>query len=349
MSVQPLDAKLGRWCKENRGILVIAIPALLLIFYFLFPFLDGIILGTVFAYVGRPIKLSLKEHPRLGSLIATFAIIIPIFVILGLGVVEIANFFLWLAEHQREIMLMLNGFVGEIGVPDGFYSEISGSIQNILGTIVGLVASIPIISIGRSFTLGLVNFIIAVPVCYFLLLDGEKFIDSVISLLPDENKAVYRRYFARIDWILSGIFLGSIYTSIVGSLISAAVFYAFGLPRPFALASFVFIAGMVPVLTATAVIVPIALYKYATVGLANAAIFFIVSTALIYLPSELAIRPYLVSSKSSIHPLLVMLSFFGGAIVAGIGGFFLAPALMGVVIGIYQVRREEMESCAVAK
>ncbi|WP_292476413.1 hypothetical protein [Methanothrix sp.] len=37
-----------------------------------------------------------------------------------------------------------------------------------------------------------------------------------------------------------------------------------------------------------------------------------------------------------------MLSFFGGALVAGIGGFFLAPAVMGAINGIYQVQREDM-------
>jgi len=45
-----------------------------------------------------------------------------------------------------------------------------------------------------------------------------------------------------------------------------------------------------------------------------------------------------------LHPLLVMLSFFGGALVAGIGGFFLAPAVIGAISGIYQVRREETAS-----
>ena len=41
-----------------------------------------------------------------------------------------------------------------------------------------------------------------------------------------------------------------------------------------------------------------------------------------------------------------MLSFFGGALVAGIGGFFLAPAIMGVIVGIYQIRREEIASAS---
>jgi len=37
----------------------------------------------------------------------------------------------------------------------------------------------------------------------------------------------------------------------------------------------------------------------------------------------------------------VILSFVGGVLVAGIGGFFLAPALMGIVVGVYQVQKEE--------
>ena len=55
----------------------------------------------------------------------------------------------------------------------------------------------------------------------------------------------------------------------------------------------------------------------------------------------LAIAPSIVSTKSSLHPLLVLLAFLGGGLVAGISGFFLAPAMIGVVTGIYQVVAEE--------
>jgi predicted PurR-regulated permease PerM len=91
------------------------------------------------------------------------------------------------------------------------------------------------------------------------------------------------------------------------------------------------------------VILPVTAVRYLTMGPNDALIFFITASALIYIPSEIFIRPYLVSARSSMHPLLVMLSFFGGALVAGIGGFFLAPAVMGILVGIYQERREERE------
>ena len=54
----------GRWCSEHRGMMIIALASLLLIAYFFYPFMDGIILGTVFAYVGKPITSSVPPPAR---------------------------------------------------------------------------------------------------------------------------------------------------------------------------------------------------------------------------------------------------------------------------------------------
>jgi predicted PurR-regulated permease PerM len=339
-----LDSDLRAWFSQHRGVVILALAALLLIFYFLFPFLDGLILGTVFAYVGRPIMDKFRKRRRLGALVASICIVVPIFFILGLGMLEIANQVIALAQNQEAVRTALGSSLAKLAldIPPGAQEMIAGSLQNIAEVLAPIVAAMPVFAIGRTVSLGIINFIISIPVCYFVLLDGEGFVDSVMAVMPPGEVEVYRKYIARIDRILSGIYIGTIYTSILGSFIAAVVFYAFDFPRPFALASFVFVAGMVPILTAWMVILPLALYRYIVMGFDQAVIFFLVASALIYLPSELLIRPYLVATKSSLHPLLVMLSFFGGALVAGIGGFFLAPAIMGALVGIYQVRREEM-------
>jgi predicted PurR-regulated permease PerM len=258
--------------------------------------------------------------------------------------VEVANQIIILAHNQEALRVALGTLMeqGAADLPWVMKDILASSLENAVGIVAPIAASIPVFQIGRVVSLGIINFIISIPVCYFVLVDGENFVESLIALLPERDVEAYWKYITRIDRILSGIFIGTIYTSILGSIIAAFIFYGFGLPRPFALASIVFVAGMVPFLTAWVVIVPMALYKYVTAGMGEAVTFFLIASALIYLPSELLIRPYLVSSKSSMHPLLVMLSFLGGALVAGIGGFFLAPALMGVIVGIYQVRREEM-------
>lgn len=340
-----MRSDLKNLCDSHRGLLLILVPALILAFYFLFPFLSGIILGTVFAYVGRPIRDLFLGRRRLGSAIATICIIMPIAVILGLGALEAINLTIWLAQHETGVRLMLGRSIEGLSIPPLIYESLAGNIQEAAGLALSILGGIPLLEIGRSASMGILNFIISIPVCYFLLVDGEMAVESILRMVTLEKRDICRKYFSKIDRIWSGIFLGSIYTAIVGGLISAMVFYAFGVPRPFALASIVFIAGMVPILTAWVVLVPVALYRYLTMGPAEAVIFLLVASSLIYIPSELFIRPYLISAKSSLHPLLVMLSFFGGMLVAGIGGFFLAPAIMGVLAGIYQVRSEEIEVC----
>lgn len=324
--------------------MILALAAVLMTVYFIFPFLDGIILGMVFAYVGRPIRDKFGQRRRLGSLVAAICIVVPIFLILGLGTLEIANQIIILARNQEALRSGLGILMQQtaMDLPSWVKDFLTSGLENTAGLIAPIAASIPIFHIGRVVSLGIINFLISIPICYFVLTDGKGFKESIISLLPQGEMKIYRKYIDRIDRILSGIYIGTIYTSILGSLIAAFIFYAFGLPRPFALASIVFVAGMVPFLTSWIVIIPVTVYRYFAVGLEGAVIFFVLASSLIYLPSELLIRPYLVSAKSSLHPLLVMLSFLGGALVAGIGGFFLAPAIMGAIVGIYQVRREEM-------
>jgi predicted PurR-regulated permease PerM len=338
-----LDSEIRDWCNDHKSILILALAALLLIFYFLFPFLDGVILGTVFAYVARPIRDKFEPRRRLGSLVASICIVVPIFLILTMGMLEIANQIIILAHNQSAVRTTIGILIGQMAssLPLAVNDILAGSLDNAVEIVAPIASSIPLFHIGKVVSLGIINFIVSIPVCYFLLVDGENFVESVIILLPRKDIQYYREYVIRIDQILSGIYIGTIYTSIVGSIIAAFIFYGFGLPRPFALASIVFVAGMVPFLTSWVVIVPVAVYKYVTAGWGEALAFFTLASTLIYLPSELLIRPYLVSTKTSLHPLLVMLSFLGGALVAGIGGFFLAPAIMGAIVGIYQVRREE--------
>jgi predicted PurR-regulated permease PerM len=345
-----LDYDPGKLCSEHKGMLILALASMLLIIYFFSPFQDGIILGTVFAYVGKPIRDNFGKRKRLGALIAAVCIVVPIFLVLGLGMIEIANQVIILAKNQEAIRTALAMLTTQasLDMTPRMKDLLTGGLENAASIIAPIAASIPVFHIGRVASLGIINFIVSIPICYFMLVDGEGFVESIISLLPQREKEAYRKYMSRIDRILSGIFIGTIYTSILGSIIAAFIFHAFGLPRPFALASIVFVAGMVPFLTSWVVIVPVTVYRYFTVGVEGAAVFFGLASALIYMPSELLIRPYLVAAKSSLHPLLVMLSFLGGALVAGIGGFFLAPAIMGIIVGIYQVRKEETANLEVA-
>lgn len=54
-----------------------------------------------------------------------------------------------------------------------------------------------------------------------------------------------------------------------------------------------------------------------------------------YIIPELILRPYFVRYTSKIHPLLLLLSFIGGAMAGGILGFFVAPTVTAVLTAVH--------------
>jgi len=312
---------------------------IILLSYYIWPLLDGLVLGLVFAYVGRPVRDLFGKRRRIGSLAAIICIVVPLSAIFATGIIEASKQIIWLESHEKVIISLIFELVTSVHIPQAIFDEISRGMANLMGMGLNLLTSLPFFSLGSTITLGIVNFLIAFCVCYFLLLDGDQLREAVMGLFRLENDSFELRCLTRIDGILCGIYMGSIYTAIVGGITSVAIFYIFAVPRPLAMASIVFLAGMVPFLT-WLVFIPTAMGRYIEIGPLDAALFFLAASILVHI-AELVIRPYIVYTKSSLHPLLVLLAFLGGGLVAGIAGFFLAPAMVGVVTGVFRVMTQE--------
>ena len=106
-----MDKDLRCQLVENAWVLLPLLFILILISYFLFPIMDGIILGVVLAYVARPIRDKFGRRRRLGSIVATTAIILPIVLILGIGGVEVVSQLNWVVENQGEIIRRTGTFI----------------------------------------------------------------------------------------------------------------------------------------------------------------------------------------------------------------------------------------------
>ena len=324
---------------KKNWLMFFTLALAILLSYYIWPLLDGLILGLVFSYVGRPVRDIFKQNRRIGSISAIVCIVVPLSAIFATGVIEASNQIKWLEGHQEVIVNLIFESVSRIHIPPVILDEISRSMANLTGMGLNLLAGLPVFQLGSTITLGIINLLISLCVCYFLLLDGDRLAGAVMEFFDLEKKSLEMRCLSRIDSILCGVYMGSIYTAIAGGITSVAIFYIFAVPRPFAMASIVFLAGLVPFLT-WLVFIPTAVGRYIELGPLNAWLFFIVASILVHI-AELVIRPYIVYAKSSLHPLLVLLAFLGGGLVAGIAGFFLAPAMVGVVTGIYRVMTEE--------
>lgn len=335
----PLDLPLPIRLDRKNWILVFTLALAVLLSYYIWPLLDGLVLGIVFAYVGRPVRDLFGRNRRIGSLAAIVCIVVPLSAIFAAGVIEMSSQIRWLESHESVIVSLIFELVSRVHIPQAILDEISRGMANMMGMGFHILASFPVFSLGSTITLGIINFLIAFCVCYFLLLDGDRLAQAVRNFFELDEGSFEMRCLGRIDSILCGIYMGSIYTAIVGGITSVAIFYVFDVPKPFAMASIVFLAGMVPFLT-WLVFIPTAIGRYIEIGPLDAALFFLAASILVHI-AELVIRPYIVYTQSKLHPLLVLLAFLGGGLVAGVSGFFLAPAMIAVVAGIFRVMTED--------
>lgn len=325
---------------ENKWKIIAAFVLLLILFifgYIVFPLLDGIILGLVFAYIARPIKRGLLKRGvgnRISSLIATVTIITPLLGILGLGMIEIINQLINIAQNQQYLVNSVIIYINELNIPEPVYSQIHDAVFNLSSTIIPQLAKIP--QIGMSVAIFLLNVVISVFVCFFLLQDGFRFVNALMNIIPAEKQPVFQSFRDHLDHILAGIFLGNIYAAIITSMLSIIVFYYFNVPHILAMSALILLAGLIPIFAGWMVLGPLAILRYFDYGLQSAVVFIIVSAIVLYAPTDLILKPYIVGKASTIHPLLVMLAFIGGGLVGGIGGFFMAPIFLGTLIAAYR-------------
>lgn len=319
----------------------VAIAVLLcLSFLVLLPLADGIVLGLVFAYIARPIQLKFKGHRKLGALVASLCIFIPLVFVIGVGILEILNQITWIIDNKSAVTSVAVDFIDTFKIPEELVAIFDDSIRNISTSMRPTFDSVGLIGYAQSISLFVINFIVSIFLCFYILADGERLYCAFLGVMPADYKGVINRYAGHLDQILRGIFLGSAYSAIIASVTSVVVFYAFGFPHVLALATLIFIASVVPLFAGYMVLIPLALMRYLEYGFDSAVFFFLVASVVIYGPPELILRPYLTGIQSKIHPMLLMLAFLGGAFVGGIAGLFAAPILLGALVAAYRVYKE---------
>lgn len=338
---------------KHKWKIALALIILLIAAVFLFvisPLLDGIILGVVLAYVARPLKQYLDRYiPRLSSHIATIAIVLPIFLIIGLGTIEIFNDILWAIKNQDYVIGFLLNFIDKLNLPDFIRERTRDVILNFTSYLLTVMKQLPVGAIAHTFTtlaLAVINVLIAIILCFFLLLDGRRLVEKIIDIIPHEVGDFSRKFLEHLDGILSAIFIGNTYSAIAVGLLSLIVFSIFGFENVLALSALMLIAALIPLFAGWMVIIPLTIYRYFELGSQSAIIFLAVSVVVIIIPPELLIRPYLIHTRSNIHPMLIIIAFIGGALVGGIAGFFMAPMMLGAIVAAYragsEIRKKEI-------
>ncbi len=327
----------------ERSKLLLLSVVVILIFTFLYllsPLLDGIILGVVLAYVARPIHFRLKT--RIGdapsAFVSTIVIAVPLFFFLFYGIFQGITQLIFLLRNYQGYVSQIHTFIS------GLDPETASIIRSLLVQFTDFInTGIGDVAIGMTtrFIFFIMNFFISSIVCFYAILDGKRVADRIIGAIFSNPDA--RGFFDELDRTFTGLWFGNFVAALLIGLASIPYFLYFGIPYAPLLSGLMFLAALIPVFAEWMVILPVAAYLF-FVDSIKAAWFLGTGVLFLYIIPELILRPYFVGYTSKVHPLVLMLSFIGGGLVAGVSGFFLTPMLAAVLTALYNyytVRKPE--------
>ncbi|MDI9646571.1 MAG: AI-2E family transporter [Archaeoglobales archaeon] len=313
--------------------LVLIFSIFIAVFYFYTPLIDGIVMGVAFAYAARPIKRSFSKVGNLAaSLIATLIIFLPASMLITYGLFVGLNQFLYILSHHSDI---LNSILASLEAK-GLHVE-KNEVYRILSMFFGFLQSklsTSIVEITKDVVILLLNILISAVVCFFVLRDSERFVKNSLNILPKDRRDEFGRFILKIDKTLESLWFGNLTFAIIIGSASLPFFLIFKVPFAPLLAALMFLAALIPIFAEWMLILPVGIYLLLK-DLYLGSLFLAIGFLFLYLIPEIFLRPYFVGQMTKIHSLLLMLAFIGGGLFGGLGGFFLAPMLVAVLVGIY--------------
>lgn len=205
-------------------------------------------------------------------------------------------------------------------------------------------AGVWVLGSGASILRGLAGFVvralITLVIVFFFFRDGRAWIRSGVEATPLSPAQAQRLLSNISDTIVANVY-GILSVGIAQGVLTGIAVAIVGLPSPLLLGLGAAFASIVPVIGAGVVWIPAGLYLIFT-GATWKGIFVLLWGAVVISTADNIIRPWVVSGKVELHPLILLFFILGGVEAFGFIGLFFGPVVASVLAVLFKMFREEM-------
>lgn len=317
--------------KHNKYlVLLFFIAAVYLIFLIIRPFISILLGSAILAYAFYPLHQKLEvltKKPVLAAALTTLSIfliiIIPLIFVLNVLTVESLSAYQVLKNYDYSSL----GFVF-----DEQFSQILGDIVNrvlsfFVDTSSKIVFTIPTLAL---------SFFLLFFVIYYLLKDSDTIKSHIKNYLFMKNKEVV---YNKFDRLTKALIYGTILIGVVQGILGGIGFAIFGVPSPILWGFAMGIASFIPIAGTAIVWVPAAILKLIE-GDFVAGIGLLIFGAIIVGSADNILRPYFVSSKAKVHPVVVLLGVLGGLKLFGFTGIIIGPLALALALEFIKFKED---------
>ncbi len=185
----------------------------------------------------------------------------------------------------------------------------------------------------------IVSSIVSLFSLFYLFRDGVRLKNQLARILPLPTGDVHRLFTDIGESVLANVYgIGAV--AVVQGGLTGLIFLLLSVKSPALWGTTAAFFSMIPILGPAIVWVPAAIFLAIAGSWGKAAIMVGFGVGVIGLADNL-IRPYIISGRVNLHPLLVFFAILGGVQAFGFLGLFIGPATLSVAVGVYELLREE--------
>jgi predicted PurR-regulated permease PerM len=334
---------------------LLALAALALYFCYLIasPFRAPIFLAVMIAIVFYPVHARIQQRihgKNAAALISTILVIVVVIIpASGLGVVvlkEVRGLYDLLNQKSAEqggwnpyVTHFVDRFLGWAGhYVDVSALDLRGAVLRRLDQI-----SQSLISWGAQAVSDIVSFFTATVVAFFTLFflfrDGRSVAARAAEALPLKAGQVERLFTGVSDSIVANVYGCLAVGAAQGTFLSLG-FWALGVPSPVVWGLVTALCSLLPLVGSTAVWAPAAAIFFITGHPWKGAILLAWGAAVVA-QIDNVVRPYVISGRGKMHPLLVFFGLLGGVTAFGVLGLFIGPVVVSLTLVVFEMLREE--------
>lgn len=188
------------------------------------------------------------------------------------------------------------------------------------------------------------NAFITLFVLFFFFRDGRNWALHAGGLMPLSSAQVSKLYRNIADTIVANVY-GIVSVAIIQGTLTGVALRMVGIPSALLLGVTAGFCSILPVVGAAIVWAPAGLYLLFS-GSVGKGIFVLFWGAVVISLVDNFVRPWVVSGKAELHPLVLLFFILGGVEAFGFLGIFLGPVVASVLVAIFGMLREELGETA---
>jgi predicted PurR-regulated permease PerM len=200
-----------------------------------------------------------------------------------------------------------------------------------------------LISWGAQVVSDIVSFLTATVVAFFTLFylfrDGRSVLARAADALPLKAGQVERLFAGVSDSIVANVYGCLAVGASQGTVLSLG-FWVLGVPSPVVWGLVTGLCSLMPIVGSTAVWGPAAIFFFIT-GHPWKGVILLAWGAAVVGQIDNVVRPYVISGRAKMHPLLVFFALLGGVKAFGVLGLFIGPVVLSLTLVVFEMLREE--------